>query len=208
MDLITQEIEQHAKRHLESMKDHVLERISSETYLMRKPGTMMFCVYLSFLPFGTVIAGDFCPGRHGVISSNWRYGLEWFSGRLGAGYLAEKFLSDVFTKERAVLKAKNWLLHTPEDEQADWGEGWSQFYQSIIRQQDDIYGPDTIIRLADDAGVILDDGCPGYGYDIGDQADLVAIQRKFSELYRKHREMTDGYFRTASLYRKAVKANG
>lgn len=219
MNLITQELERQIARHLESMKNHVLERPEPNTYLMRKPGTMMFCVYITFTPFGTVIGGDFCPGRHGVISSGWRYGLKWFIGDLGADYLAEKFLSEYFTADLCHVEAKsylqserkelaNWLIECrqagdrlsdcKQDSGYKYHRTYIDFYNDLLEYDRHELSPERIRDAADRVGLDLD-SCPGHGYDINDQADLVAIQRKFRELYLKRKAIQDAYKYTVAI---------
>ena len=144
-------------------------------FLMRKPGTRINSVQITFTPEGIAIQGDHCPGDNGVCSA-FGYGMEWFTRRLDRSYICEKFL-----RQRTIT----------EKVQDDLDD--------MIRECDDghVHGThhvlsDLISRVSDDGltsenMAAIEDSCLfsdgiGMAYPIYDSAKLVAIQERFREL--------------------------
>lgn len=170
MSLIDEHIQNVVKQHLKVMEQHTLIQVKQDTYFMGRLDTNAFSTHLSFLPGHIAIYGDFCPDRNGVISS-YRYGLQWFSSDKSPDYLCQKFLESKFTLDRLHKEASSELAKDSKNQ-----EFWKALM--FLEEEDPFY----VRELADEYGVYIE-SLPGWGYDISDQAALIAIHKKFVELY-------------------------
>lgn len=194
------------------LKEHYLEPIPTgeETakyikafYLRKAPDTRMMSTLLIFHPEGITITGDCHPGRvpgrrGGVIARG--YDLDWFSQKLEPSYLAEKFLTEVWVKEKFVewvkeylkdseavdTEAKEWLVGARLEE--NWTEKEALLYfisdedlfetpESAYNNLPSYYDRDRWICPYDSEFI-----SPGFDYDPTELGWLAAIQRRFSEL--------------------------
>ena len=190
----------------------VLDTEKFAAFMLRKKdyAGRMCSTMITFTPEGIIIHGDLCPNHPGVISQL-GYGLRWFSESMSGGYLCEKFLRHTWVAELAVRDLKAWLedggnpygdkdepLESDRLEQLqeliDYLEGGDanqyEFYDKLL----EIYDPptyglsgkmDSIRRYPD----IIVDGVPGWGYDPTAAGWLIAIQRRFAELYREMKDV-------------------
>lgn len=162
---------------------HCLRRESSppiESYRLFLPdhGRMESCLVV-FSTEGIAIIGDYTPQRHGSVSA-YGYGVRWFAGRLAPGYLAEKFLSERFVPEiaAACLRSEIGGEVFPEHRRKS--------YEDIaeILEAGEVDAHWFFEQMADVADHEVDD-LPGWAYDPVELGILVAIQRRFAEMYRE-----------------------
>jgi hypothetical protein len=179
----------YVKAHMrEALKGHKLSvvslsatRVGVSVFNMKRDGTRIMKVQISFTPEGIFIMGDLCPGLHGVGSAL-GYGLGWFKGRKSEGYLCEKFLVTGFVAEYAADSIED-TLKDPEDYDLT-PDAVKGLREVITHLRDDSSYGET--RLYDDLCLLdypTDDGVPGYGYDPRDAGWLCAIQQRFAELW-------------------------
>jgi hypothetical protein len=169
-----------------------------EVYRLVPPdGGWCESVQIVFLETRTIITGDLCPRRNGLIS-DLRYGRHWFSGRLSADYLAEKFLAQRWIDTKCIEELSRYL----DDE--DYGDMLSDKHHAAIREVieeipnivadrgADAASAEVHEMLYNDVGQwIVDDGIPGVAYDPFEQSLLVAIQQRFSDLW--HESFPNGW---------------
>jgi len=195
----------------ESLEDHVLETIcftdSVKVYRMRRPGTMMMRVQITFTPEGIAIQGDCCPQLHGVCSAL-GYGLSWFAKRLSEGYLCEKFLSREWQQEVAVQDIADQLSMAQEDlnkaiETEAEGRVPPETREEVLagtdfKDESDAFamwqavqdgfhadtGPEGLYEIASPLIDDFWDYAVGMDYNLADAGWLCAIQQRFSELWK------------------------
>ncbi len=151
-----------------------------QAYYIKEPGTRLESTLVVFAPEGIALMGDFTPEHHGSVSAL-GYGLGWFAKPLDPCYLCSKFLDSMkWTREVAVEQLR--------DPSSYWREERSP---GILEQLDELaiyvdsgdYGPEMIYDTLNDLGFETSDHLPGYGYDPNEATRLVAIQRKFAQLW-------------------------
>jgi hypothetical protein len=182
------DFEQRVAMHLKSLEAMelvtVVETEQVQAYYIKQLGTRIMSTLVTFTPEGIVLQGDFTPEQNGTVSCR-NYGCDWFAGQLSSAYLCEKFLQHKWVKEVAVE-----CLTDPE---------------SYLREGRDSQTIEELNRLAGyvDGGAIGGEGVhdrltdlgidvettPGWAYDPDEAASLVAIQRKFAELWAKQQGM-------------------
>lgn len=142
-----------------------------------------------------VVAGDLCPGRHGVASAN-GYGLGWFSKPLSPDYLAEKFLARGWHEElvrdglddlEADLdrEAAEAAAEAEDDEVREGDEGRRGAHREAIREARRCLedgDPRGVYDALVDAGYDAED-VPGHGYRPRDMALLAVINERFAALF-------------------------
>lgn len=177
----------------EQVKDLVIFKADpgKKWFSLRTPnGSIVNSILLSELTNGsTVITGDFCPARNGIIS-NHGYGFEWLSKASDPSYLCEKFgIERDYYSDLAEDYAAYMLNNTDEDLKFEDKSFWS------IISNDPPSSYSDFLEIGDAVGLNPYDlyECVS-GYNPRDLAMLSAIQRRFSELYSDvKRIMTDGY---------------
>lgn len=164
----------------------VLNTEAVKIYDLREPdGGWMQSTRLVFLsnPPQIIVTGDLCPGVHGILS-NMKYGIEWFGSQKSPGYLCEKFLREEWIPEKCQEALREYAKE-PENrkdraklrEIARDIEGWvSDSGKGAAEHQ-------AYEALLDLNQGYVDDGIPGYGYNQREASLLVAIQKRFAELY-------------------------
>jgi hypothetical protein len=100
------------------------------------------------------------------------YGLKWFAGELSGDYLCGKFLEKKFVRERA------------KEELAVIGKESGVDVSEIVDLIED-HDTEWMVNELNFLGIEIEDHIPGWGYDIRESAALIAIQRKFRELYHR-----------------------
>lgn len=195
------------EKSMPDLSKHVLTEIQSggpvSAYQLHRPeyGRMESCLILG-TPEGVVIMGDFCPNRNHGCPSDYKYTVEWFAGKLGIGYLLEKFgLEEKYQPELAAEGVKFWLdeMLADEDLHPDWREwaekeasrSFSEFCDLFpqIEYLHEYFGygewdteanrvPNAISESVDWLDII-----EAIGPSLSDVRVLVAIQRRFAELY-------------------------
>jgi len=158
------------------MKDHVLTREDKGHWRMGKPNSGMFSTHLIFMAGRIGITGDFSPGLNGVWS-DLSYDIRWFASKLSWDYLAQKFLKREWQPEVAVMEAKDHL----ESGNKDYPEH-DDFYRAVIREIEEDKELGSIYPIMNEYQM-ESDYTPGIAYPLNDTIALVAIQRKFAELY-------------------------
>lgn len=175
------DFESRVQMHLQFMVKHELVPVAEtekiKAYYLREPGTRIMSVLLLFTPEGIAIQGDFTPEHHGSVSSI-GYGLDWFSGELGPGYLCEKFLTTRWVRELCAERLRTdeyWRESAPAD-----------LIDGLANDIDDgEIGYEGVYERLDEIGIDVSDGIPGTSYEPTEAAVLVAIHRKFAELWAK-----------------------
>lgn len=178
------------------VKDHVLS-IELDTprykaFRMAKPGTRVHSVLLMFTPECITLSGDYQVRQAGAVSSCGGLDLEWFVGQLGSSYLASKFLQERWVPAYCAAALRDQA--TRQDEHAKDDPGSADFCNrqaAALREladrieREDLDERTVGEELQEIDETLLEDGTPGYDYDLMEQASLVAIQEKFAELYRE-----------------------
>jgi hypothetical protein len=178
----------------DSLKDHVLKNVVDEKdvriFTMRRPGTGMFRVQLTFTVEGIALQGDvtFGPQSHG-ISSALNYDEHWFATypKLTEEYLCEKFLRHEFVPRSAAEYMEDILQQQQEDEEEDYGitdemiPGWRKLIENLKEDQHF-----TAERLFDDLEELeYEHDGEGFGWDYNPEAAamLCAVQQTFARLF-------------------------
>lgn len=166
-------------RELEEFADHVLTCLVDangiSVYEARKPGTMINSFTVAFLPNHICITGDYCPGIHGVTSAH-GYGRGWFAGKLGADYLAEKFLQKGWYSDNA----RQWLI-----EQA---ECYPEVAEGLLAMADRDELLSDLSRFTEEFDELVpgtDWDCSPWGYNPLEVFQLAVCQRVFSRLFNE-----------------------
>lgn len=173
-----------------ALAGHVLEDVvvtdKVKVFYLKDPkqGRMMSTMII-FTPEGIALMGDLTPERHGSISS-FGYGIGWFSGKLSADYLSEKFLEKKFVPEYAFKCIRERWQDSEEDSKER--NRYAEVLENWFPDED---GPDQLYRTMIDCGLDCGDGVPGYTYEPGEQGWLCAIQQKFAELYNARQKEND-----------------
>ena len=178
-----EDLERDVEFRLESMKDLVLTTVVESalvsSFYMKKPGDRFMSTLLTFTPEGIVIQGDHKPEAHGACSCG-GYGLLWFIEDLAPDDLCEKFLAETFVFEYAVSFLKEYVLNAVRAGRIthdDARRAWDEANAVVIEEEEALYDIWSSVF--------------GYGnspcwrtYPPYAMVSLVAIQRKFRELYR------------------------
>ena len=193
------------KQHMvDALKDHVLEEIPSgerlRVFEMHRPGSHFYFLQIVFSPSGIVLMGDLTiGGRRGIVGD--AYPLDWFAGKLEEDYLCSKFLHEEWQREVAIKWVRSHIKDIEAGEHDDVVEKRVRFPSVPIeeKRRDHIAVWEELERdlaacSVEDAitfggelqhrGYDFDD-LPGMDYPLADAGWLVAVQKKFSELYPK-----------------------
>jgi hypothetical protein len=171
------------KHYAEHFEEHQLVEMWSYIHYMAKPGTRIMDVWVAFIGDRIVITGDAIIEGRGVISHP-GYGLKWFVGELGEDYLGEKFLFTTWVEEAAkdFVDDELELIRSGElDEERGNNLARVEALQDIKNSHawhECEYAP-IWVEHAQDC-----EDWPPRRYDPRALAMLVAIQKRFSELYR------------------------
>jgi hypothetical protein len=176
-------VEQRAAEIARDLAAHRLEVVGDtpavKVYRLAAPGTRMMSTQIAFTPEGIGIGGDFCPGGHGVWSA-YGYGLNWFRGSLSGDYLASKFLTRGWVPEYAAASIREWADDADTERTAEQREGLRELAGQV---DNDNMEPSEMRDRLRDLGEDCDDGIPGWAWDPRDHAALIAIQRRFADLW-------------------------
>lgn len=114
------------------------------------------------------------------------YGLRWFTEELCAYYLCEKFLEKVFMYEYAVKCVKRRILVARR--RRDLAEGEARDAFDAVHQTSDWPGAEW--GIFNTWKEVFGFSAPPYWYDYSPESviGLVAIQRKFAELWKARRQ--------------------
>ena len=171
------------KQFSDSFSNHKIHRMevvgTVRGVWLRNPQRSANHVWCWELP-GPVVAvyGDHHIGDHRGVVSAPGYGLNWFAVEIEPAYLAEKFLRQRWTSERAIDELTSdalWedCIHPTAEERSvlcDAIEGASDEAEAIEALRD-AWDWDWHATL------------PGHGYDLVELASLVTIQRTFRRLW-------------------------
>lgn len=130
-----------------------------------------------------VIAGDLCPGTHGLVST-FGYGIGWFRGVKCPGYLAEKFLVQGWHQDLA----REELVELAEELRADLDTDDEDAVEDLadaLETAESCIEDSNWSGLADaltDIGV-ESEALPGWGPNPRDMALLRVINERFAALY-------------------------
>lgn len=185
-DKYWESLEKDIELRLASMKDLVLttvvESAQISSFYMRRPDGRCMSTLLTFTPEGIVLQGDHVPEGPGTCSCP-GYGLCWFTEELDVGYLCEKFLEKTFVSEYAVSYLKDRVLDARRERRMNAEvarRAWNEADAVALGDEDSLYDVWSSVF--------------GYGdppcwniYPSEAVIGLVAIQRKFSELYYRAR---------------------
>lgn len=159
----------------------VMETEQVQSYYIKQPKTRMMSTLVTFTPEGIVLQGDFTPEHNGSASCI-GYERAWFAGQLSPEYLASKFLTHKWSCEVAVEKLR-WMASDEYD--LDNRETRRALLELANHVECSEADQSVIYERFLDLGLETADGIPGWGYDPNEAARLVAIQRKFAELWAK-----------------------
>lgn len=166
-------------RDLEEFAEHTLTCLTDangvSVYEAKKPGTMINSFTVAFLPNHICITGDYCPGLHGVVSA-YGYGRGWFAGKLGADYLAEKFLQKGWHPDNA----RQWLI-----EQAKEYPGVAEKLLAMTTHDELLCDPDSFTEEFDEVVPGTDWDSSPWGYNPLEVFQITVCQRVFSRLYKE-----------------------
>lgn len=161
--------------------DHILtvelDTPEYKAYMLRaKPGERINGVLLLFCPEGIVITGDHSPDTCGCVTSRY-HGLEWFCSSMDGEYLCGKFLPKVWVPEYAAQCLSEYAEESDQNK-----EEMLDLARRIVREGMSMF--DFYDEMKDiDYSYLTDGGSTGYTYDWVVRTKLVAIQRRFAELY-------------------------
>lgn len=193
-----EEFEEQISKTRENWKDHELVVLEEgphiQAYYLKHPKEelrIQGCLLL-FTPEGVVITGDLIPGtKKGIhaIGSGYGFDARWFANHHNGENIARQFLRKEWDDTLAADE-----LETELDE-----NGTDYFDQSQIEMLKEVVGAlwepppycmteDQFIEALCEAGYDIGSGVPGYGYDQEEYALLIAIQRRFSELWLQRKE--------------------
>ena len=164
------------------LSSHYLEKLGEHHFYMRLPDTLLESVELAELAGRLIITGDLCPGLHGVIATSRRYGLAWFAKATTPGYLAEKLMPPAaWYPERALRE----LRELAEGRDFLGTELTPEQVEMVVAVEGGVEsggaGSHAVYDLMGELGI--EEHVPGWGQDPRDMRVLVAIQRRFAELY-------------------------
>ncbi len=191
---------------VDSLKDHVLTRLASTELvdhwkLSAPKGSAqagLLWVHIMFTPIGIVIGGDLM-GR-GVIGrlDVKTYDAAWLAALPSADYLCSKFLEKVWQREAAARWCRR---HANEIRQGELDpshpitmsvESWRAWrFRHFMGLAADLEGlavetrEQFVLALRELDYETAGDEPPGTDYPLAEAGWLFAIQRKFSEEYRK-----------------------
>lgn len=167
-----------------------------QLFAMRRPGTNMWRVQVTFTPEGIAIQGDIGLGAgHGVCSCP-GYGFEWFAGlgrpqfdgKLTETYLCEKFLRREFQRDVAIRDVKRRRDEAHTDGPHETYLEWQTLFENIERADNEHDAYQTLWEAYSDD---LDFEDVGMDYPLADAGWLCAIQQRFAALVlearREHR---------------------
>jgi len=168
----------------EALANHVLTRIVAtpdlQAFELRNPARSAYWTQIIFSRAGIVILGDLrIGGRRGVIGDP--YGPDWFGQPLEPDYLAGKFLERTWQPDQAAEWAARRAVELRGMGQIVTAEKLEGIGHALARA--DLGDEGMFVRSILQAGVRLEDGTPGYGYERGAWGWLVALQARFRATY-------------------------
>ena len=181
-------------RYKQQMSAHVLDVVASGPVTcvrMRKPGTRIELVQLTFTPEGIAIQGDMCPELNGVCSC-YGYGLGWFVRQLSVRYLAEKFLRRQWVEETAREHVERLLEDWRADEETDPTliDDLAEAHEDMGSDWSEHSYRDTIVEVLERHHIYeVEDVWPDHDYNRRDLFLLAAIQQRFRELFWQRYEL-------------------
>jgi len=189
-------------------RKYKLVKVAEHHYRMEVPGSgRIQSTDIIFTEEATIITGDLCPGRNGVVSGM-GYGFDFFSVERGSRYLAEKFLSTSWHAE---------VAHKELDALAEEEDR----HPELISELNSLHGliDDSDIRGLYDALESLSyeaEDLPGYGYKPQDLRILSEINRRFAALLVEQEEVprlgpeliTGSRGKSDAIIRRAAECDG
>lgn len=146
---------------------------------------------LLFTPEGVVITGDLIPGTNkGIhaVGSGYGFDAHWFANHHNGENIARQFLKKEWDDTLAADELEAELEEHGKDyfDQAQL-EMLNEVVKALWEPYPDFMTESQFIEALCEAGYDTGSGVPGYGYDPHEYALLVAIQRRFSELWTTRR---------------------
>lgn len=138
------------------LKDHELTELpfvegGIRAFWLRKPGTGMYSLLVTFVPGYIVLTGDLTiGGNHGCVSAA-GYGLDWWVSKLDGDYLCSKFLEKKWQREVALADVRVHRDDAIRDSETAFAEKW-QAVLDEVEGNDDIC-PDDLLRAMEEAGI-------------------------------------------------------
>ncbi len=164
---------------------------------------------LLFSPEGVVITGDYVPGDKHSVSSPFGYSREWFAKDLSPSYLASKFLKEKWQSKFAAEELRQIL----EEEEQEGNPsklaiiGLYHVADELVNELDDSgLTEEYFYEKLVEGGWDTSDGIPGYDYDPNEYSLLIAIQRRFAEVWKEHQLKTEYYTKLRNQLRSALGA--
>ena len=156
-----------------ALADHTLREITPEgspvrAFYLERNRRRAMSTLITFTPEGIHINGDLSPGARSATTIRY-YGVEWFAREHSEDYLCSKFLDKEWQEEVALRDLTSLAATDPRV---------NDFIEEGLIQED-------LREMAEELGMDLEDiSHIGYDYHLGHAGWLVAIQRKFAELYK------------------------
>lgn len=176
----------YAQPHMvEALKGHVLQEITPPGSLIRgfrmgpPDGSRRMSTLLTFSPEGIIILGDLRSGDRGLISDH-DVGLGWFCGDVPENDLCEKFGLRPEWQPEAAARDLRHLAQRIDPLEAIRLVGIREGIDAGAIEEDGLR--QGLQHLGFDRKLVAD---IGYDFPLADAGWLVAIQRKFAELWRQ-----------------------
>ena len=176
-----------------SFETHEFKQVVDESkvriYIMRRPGSGIFRVQLTFTGEGIAIQGDTTFGPHHVhgLVSAIGYDEHWFATypRLSETYLCEKFLTKEFVPAVAADEMEAMLKERDDDPDDDLGlademvEEWKGLILAL--RNSTITTGETLHNDIEQLGYVAVEGF-GWDYNPNAAASLCVVQQTFARL--------------------------
>jgi hypothetical protein len=185
----------------------VLESEKVKVYRMANPHSSCFRTQITFTPEGIAIQGDIGMGANqgGVCTVSGYYGLRWFSTGNGLGgpktesYLCEKFLRKTWQHRAAERDLRDWYAQAKEEFAAAWKEAQEdeeppdkteldeyktmEAWKTLVADFGDETSEKELYEMGSEHFTDFWDYGVGVDYPLADAGWLVAIHKRFIELY-------------------------
>ena len=175
-------VKEHMKKALANHRlAFLVDEPDASVFVMKAPNTGIYSITILESRGHLCLFGDLTiGGPHGCVSAS-GYGINWFSSQKSDDYLCSKFLEKSWHWEiceaelREIVSRAEELVEVIEAAKEMLSEDYLWTWGTPTSQ--DVY------EKLDNSRYDTSDGIPGHGYDPSDAGWLVAVQRRFSELF-------------------------
>lgn len=168
------------------LREHELREITKpdatvRAFYLAKPGERAQSTLIVFTPEGIALMGDLTPNNHGDVSAI-GYGLDWFASNLSTDYLCSKFFAKTWIPQRAIDRVREMAAERLEEyEDPKKQEALLEIAHDIDNHD---IGQDGLICALGDIDIHDETYEIGMDYDPNKAGLLIAIQRRFAELWQ------------------------